>query len=152
MNKKKILAVLFFIIIVIDQTTKIILIDKEISIIHGLLEFNYTENTGYAFGIGTNNILIVIILNIMILLCIIKLIKHKKESVYFPILIGLILTLAGGVSNLIDRIFRGYVIDFIDVNVLNYPNFNIADISIVIGIFLLIIFIIKSLFKKEEKS
>lgn len=51
----------------------------------------------------------------------------------------------GGISNLIDRICRGHVIDYIDINkIINYPIFNIADISIALGIILLIIYIIKN--------
>ena len=65
------------------------------------------------------------------------------------ILISLILIAAGGISNLIDRIFRGYVVDFIDVNFFNFPNFNVADISIIIGIGILLIVIIKSFFSGE---
>ena len=62
----------------------------------------------------------------------------------------MILILAGGIGNLIDRIFRGYVIDFIDINLFNFPNFNIADMSIVIGVIIIFIMIINSI--KEAKS
>ncbi len=52
----------------------------------------------------------------------------------------------------IDRIVRGYVIDFIYVNLFNFPNFNIADISITVGIILLIIVILKSIRNDREKA
>ena len=60
--------------------------------------------------------------------------KENNEGLEIGVLISLVLILTGGISNLFDRIFRGYVIDFIDTNLLNFPSFNIADISIVIGI------------------
>lgn len=63
----------------------------------------------------------------------------KFKKINYTTLLALYLIVAGGVSNLIDRIFRGYVIDFIDVNLLSFPNFNIADIFITIGFFVLII-------------
>ena len=49
------------------------------------------------------------------------------------------MVISGGLSNLIDRIFRGHVVDYIDINqIFNYPVFNIADICVVIGAILLI--------------
>ena len=51
------------------------------------------------------------------------------------------MVLAGGFSNLIDRIFKGFVVDFIDVSeLINFPNFNLADIFIVLGWILLALF------------
>ena len=58
--------------------------------------------------------------------------------------------LSGGIGNLIDRIVRGYVIDFIDVNLFNFPNFNIADISISIGIISLIFILCNSILKEKK--
>ena len=58
--------------------------------------------------------------------------------------------LAGGVGNLIDRIAMGYVIDFIDINILDFPVFNIADISITVGVIMIMIILISSLFEKEN--
>lgn len=70
------------------------------------------------------------------------LIKNYK-STSSMINIFLIMIISGGISNLIDRIFRGYVVDYIDINqIFKYPIFNIADISIVLGVILLIIYII----------
>ena len=66
-------------------------------------------------------------------------------------LISLLLILSGGIGNLIDRLFRGYVIDYIDINILDFPNFNIADISIALGIVLLIIYIIKTMLSDKNK-
>ena len=61
------------------------------------------------------------------------------------------LILAGGFANLIDRIVRGYVIDYIDITKLfNYPVFNFADICIVIGVILVFIIIIINTIKSQE--
>jgi signal peptidase II len=150
MNKKKISIIIGIIIILIDQITKIILANKNIIIIPNILKFSYTENRGVAFGIGTGNIIIIILANIIILGIIIRFLKEKQEQINFKILFVLIMILSGGISNLIDRIFRGYVIDYIDINLFNFPNFNIADISITLGTITLIVIIIKSLFSKDE--
>ena len=149
-HKRVWLIILGICIILLDQITKVILIGKNITVIPNVLNFTYTENTGVAFGIGSNNLLFIIIVNIIVLGMIIKFIKEREEQVNFSILISLILILSGGIGNLIDRIVRGYVIDFIDINVFNFPNFNIADISISIGIILLIFILCKSILKEKK--
>lgn len=61
--------------------------------------------------------------------------------------------ISGGISNLIDRIFKGYVVDYIDISQLfNYPIFNIADISIVIGGALIVGYIVVKTIKKQENA
>lgn len=155
MNKKKIISIVIGIaIIVLDQLTKMALINKNITLIPNLMEFTYTKNTGAAFGIGSNNIIMVIIVNVIILGFIIKFLKDNGKKVDFSIIVSLVLIISGAIGNLIDRLFRGFVIDFIDINVFNFPNFNIADISIVLGIFVLIIVITKSVIMEnnEEKE
>lgn len=146
MNRKHLIIIIGLIIILLDQITKILVINENIILIPNLLLFTYTQNTGTAFGIGSNNAIIIIILNIIVLGVIIKFLKERKDDVEMNIFISLILIASGGISNLIDRIFRGYVVDFIDVNLFNFPNFNVADISIIIGIGILLIVIIKSFF------
>ena len=148
-NKKVVLIILGISIILLDQITKAILSGKNLIIIPNILNFTYTENTGVAFGIGSSNLILIIISNIVVLGIIIKFIKERKEQVNFSILFSLVLILSGGIGNLIDRIVKGYVIDFIDVNLFNFPNFNVADISIIIGIGILLIVIIKSFFSKK---
>lgn len=61
--------------------------------------------------------------------------------------------ISGGLSNLIDRLSRGYVVDYIDINqIFNYPVFNIADICVVIGVILLIGCIIVQTIKRQENT
>lgn len=146
MQKRRIIigSVMGIIIIIIDQLSKLFMINKNFDIIPGFLNFSYVQNKGAAFGIGNFNI--VLIFNILIIIgVIIVLLKYnKKINNYIPY----ILVLSGGIGNLIDRIFRGYVIDFIDVNLFNFPTFNIADICIVVGIFWICIKIILNNIKR----
>ena len=134
----------------IDQLTNALVIEQNLIVIPNIINITYTENTGMAFAIGQNNLFFIIIINIIVLGIIIKLIKEKQEQIDLKILTSLILILSGGIGNLIDRIFRGYVVDFIDINFMSFPNFNIADISITVGILILIISIIKSMFQQEK--
>ena len=77
----------------------------------------------------------------------------KKYDKLDKMLIATIsMILGGGISNLIDRLFRGYVIDYIDINnIITYPVFNLADICIVIGIVLIVINIVIGTIKEQEK-
>ena len=153
MKKKIILAVISILIIMLDQISKLIMIDKNINIFPQLLSFSYTQNTGVAFGLISNNIIFVIIFNIVILGIIIKFLKENNESIDYTVLVSLILILSGGIGNLIDRILRGYVVDFIKFDFINFPIFNVADISITLGIFILVIVIVKQMIlNKNEKQ
>ena len=126
------------IIVIIDQLSKFLVIDKNISIIPNFIEFNYTQNTGGAFGIGRINFILIISLMIIIGIIMYLIKENKKITNYIPF----VLLLSGSIGNLIDRIFKGYVIDFIDINILDFPNFNIADISIVSGVIVLLYIIL----------
>lgn len=124
--------------ILIDQVAKYFVcgLSEPIKIIPSLLSFEYVENRGAVFGImqGSNYILamvsLVICIAIGIYIC-----KTKKENkkVHF----AWYMILAGGLGNLIDRVVRGYVVDFIATPFI--ATFNIADSLVVIGVFLLLI-------------
>lgn len=135
------------VLVIIDQLSKILMINKEFIIIPNLLKFSYVENTNGAFGVGTKYIVLLfsIIITIGIIIYLLK--ENKKINNYIPY----ILILFGSIGNLIDRIFRGYVIDFININIFNFPTFNLADIAIVLGTSLLIFEIIKINFKIKKQ-
>lgn len=126
------------ILIILDQISKYVIeINKEIlpiNIIDNALNISYCQNIGVAFGFGEGNLIIFIIANILILGIIAKFIiipKNKIDNIN-RLILGIIF--AGGTSNLIDRIIRGYVVDFIDVNeLIQFPVFNFADILICFG-------------------
>ena len=151
---------LFFIVIiitVIDQIVKQIVVNNlyknSVTIFEGVLSFSYVENTGGAYGFGYGNTMVFIIVNIIIIGIITKLIIDNKDSINTFVLVSYGLIISGGIGNLVDRIFRGYVIDYIDINQLfKFPVFNIADICIVIGCISIGIFtIIDTLKNKQEK-
>ena len=126
------------VIVIIDQLSKILIINKKIPVIPNFLEFNYTQNTGGAFGIGRINFILIISIIIVIGIIVFLIKENTKITNYIPF----VLLLSGSIGNLIDRIFKGYVIDFIDINILDFPNFNIADISIVSGVIVLLYIIL----------
>jgi len=143
--KGKIMVWLFSIFIAcIDQFIKrnveLKMYDKEIAIIEDIFSVTYVENRGAAWGLLSGYPLILNCLTLLILVAIIIYFRKLKgyESFLGALIIG------GATGNYIDRIFRGYVVDYIDFKV--WPVFNFADICIVMGCILLCM----SLYKKSS--
>lgn len=137
------------IFLAIDQVIKLLIMQNfqlgaNFPLINGVLNFNYIHNSGAAWGIlsGKTGVLITVTLIIMAV-CIVWLIRacKKREKLFFW---SITMILAGGIGNMIDRIFRGgEVVDFIQFAFWkSFPVFNIADCTIVIGCGLLILFFI----------
>lgn len=152
--KKNVLIIIG--LVIIDQIIKIAICNtigvsgERITIIPNVLMLSYVENMGAAWGI-LNARLFLICVDIMIIYAILKLMLNKKYQFEKNAILGMSLILAGGFANLIDRIVRGYVIDYIDITKLfNYPVFNFADICIVIGVILVFIIIIINTIKSQE--
>lgn len=112
----------------------------EIKIVSDWLVLTYVENRGAAFGMFQGQSwLLVGITSAAIIGCIVaialKLIKDKW------IIYCLSLIIAGGIGNLIDRVFRGFVVDYIYVKIIDFPVFNLADICVCVGCFALVFYI-----------
>ncbi|MFH1218373.1 MAG: signal peptidase II [Candidatus Peregrinibacteria bacterium] len=127
-------------LIFLDQLIKRLMIDnadKILTIIPNFFGFHYTENPGIAFGIPMPYPLLIVLTTILLIAV---LFFAKKEIKLTDTIsqLSVALILAGGFSNLIDRIFRGFVVDFISI--WKWPTFNLADIYIVMGILLIIFF------------
>ena len=145
MKKTEIKKEKFFLIILIlafiDQVTKLfIILNKDkcpVTIIKDVLEIQYTENKGIAFGIGNGATLIISIVTAMIMMTILYVINQKYEKLNSLSRIGASLLISGGIGNLLDRIFRLHVVDFIYFKLIDFPIFNFADICIVIGVLII---------------
>lgn len=153
MKKKNILIVLTIILLIlIDQISKILIFNyiienRDMVIIPGFLNFTHVKNTGAAFGILEGKRVFFIILTVLALLYLsYELYKSKKKKYC----IFLVLIISGIIGNFIDRLFLGYVRDFISFKIFE-PVFNIADCFIVIGVILFVIFSIVGE-KNESKT
>jgi signal peptidase II len=103
-------------------------------IIPDILEFFYAENTGMAFSnFSDKPLVLTIIVSSAIAMLIFLSFKIKYLSLDFALIIS------GGLGNLIDRLRYGYVIDFIDPVFVNFAIFNVADIALNIGIFIMLL-------------
>lgn len=135
------MVILILVLLLIDQISKIMVkANYENPIENGIFGIRIIENTGMAFGWNSGNTKNMI-LTILILLLVFNFIRNQKDRIDTKTSIALSLVLAGGISNLVDRILRGGVIDFIQIK--HFAIFNIADCYIVIGWILLIVFLIR---------
>ncbi len=143
-------------IVLIDYVLKLLVINnlKNISaktIIPGLFSLTYVENKGAAFGILSNARWIFILFTIaVIIFLIIFMFRKRPESKLLNV--ALILIIGGGAGNLIDRIFYGYVVDYLSISFFP-PVCNFADYCVTVGAFILVIYLLFfSDYKRKDKE
>lgn len=155
--KKKGIAILGCILLIIfDQLTKLQVLvtlkgQDPIVLIPGVLEFQYVENRGAAFGILQNQQWFFILAALVTVLVLFFLLwKMPEDNIRFlPMKVCLYLIIAGAVGNVIDRFIRRYVVDFIYFKLIDFPVFNVADIYVTVAAFLLI-FLVLFYYKEDE--
>lgn len=137
--------IISFIILIIDIISKRLVVNfmienESVKVIDSFFSLTYVKNTGVAFSLIEGYVWLIIIATVIILFMLFKYIKDGINSKCELVSYGFIL--GGAIGNLVDRIFYGYVVDFLDFNIFGYqaPIFNIADIFIVVGVFILILF------------
>jgi len=129
----------------LDQWIKawaVVGLTERISVIPGFFYLTYLENTGAAFGIFQGQAFALAIISLAILAVLLGLLLSGKFKEHM-IIWGITLILAGGVGNLIDRLMRGFVIDYLDFSALfGFPVFNLADCFVVIGTGIVVFYIL----------
>lgn len=152
-------------LVIVDQFTKHLAIIKlkdnePFVLIKNVFELRYLENRGAAFGIMQNQIMFFVIITLVMVIGILYLyFKCPSEKKYSPIKICMIFIIAGAFGNLIDRVFRGFVVDFFYFSLINFPIFNVADIYVTVSFFVLVLLLLfyykeeelDMFFKKEER-
>ena len=140
-------SIMLILLVAADQLTKFLTLIflKPIStkvLIKGVLSLTYVENYGAAFGMLQNSRWVFITLTIAIISAILAYrIRSGENGKLFDS--ASILLISGGMSNLIDRIFRGYVVDMIQFTFIDYPVFNFADCCVVAGAVLMCIYVLR---------
>jgi signal peptidase II len=153
MNRKRIYPVIILALVSIDQLTKAliarsILFQSSKSIIPGFFNLTHIRNRGAIFGFFSHSesriLFIFLTLVSLVALGLVIYYFFKTPSSQRFMKISLSVILAGALGNLIDRVFRGYVIDFLDFHIKNWhwPSFNVADACITVGAFLLIFILV----------
>ena len=130
---------LFLLVFALDRLTKYLVVkniplNQSLPVIKNIFHISLVHNTGAAFGLLKNqNYLFMAVSLLAVILIAIHL--KRRTSLNKAFAFSLVLILAGTVGNLIDRVFFGYVIDFLDFRI--WPVFNLADSSITVGAILL---------------
>lgn len=147
--EKKVIWIISFICIIIDQMIKFVINNNidlyaQNTIIDNFFYLTNVRNYGAAWSILTGSRIMLIIVTILIMIGLYYFfIRKEKMKKYEKVIYGFLY--GGIIGNLIDRIFRGYVIDYLEFYIFgyNFPVFNLADILIVVSMFFIIISVIK---------
>ena len=133
-------------IVLIDQLTKYLIIYNKTLFINKdffIFKLDFVRNYGAAFNILSGSRIFLSLISIFFSILLFYLIIKKNNLNSFD-LYSYSFILGGTIGNGIDRIYKGYVVDFINLNIINFPVFNIADISINIGFIILFYNIFKN--------
>lgn len=152
-NRKLKILYYSFTIILLDQLSKFLILnklgfEKSINIIPNLLNFTLVKNKGAAFSLFNDSTTILAIISVLASFLIVIFILKSLQSSYWNS-IGLAYLLGGTVGNGIDRVIKGYVVDFLEIVPINFPIFNFADISINIAVIFFIIDIVRTKYKSK---
>lgn len=119
-----------------------------IPVINNVFNLTYVENSGVAFGMMRDKRIIFVSMSVVIL-AVLALYFYKTKNKNAWIKLGTALIFSGSIGNMIERVSKGYVVDFLDFSLINFPVFNIADIAVCIGAAALVVHF---LFYSEEKK
>ncbi|MDO5389606.1 MAG: signal peptidase II [Eubacteriales bacterium] len=142
------------VLVLLDQFTKHLAVlylknQPNIIWIKGVMELEYLENRGAAFGILQNQQWLFILLFFVFVTAVIFFYcRMPMDRKYLPVQIISLFLIAGGLGNLIDRIRLGYVIDFFYFSLIHFPIFNVADIYVTVS--MVILFVLLIFYYKEE--
>lgn len=168
--------VFFFVLIGVDQLTKLLAVNNlkgkdAFVLIKDFIEFRYLENTGAAYGVFQNKMILFYIITVIVFAAIVFIwintsknlksyiglgesnpsdfkVRTFKSAEFFGYLLAALA--AGAIGNFIDRITNGYVVDFIYFKFINFPIFNFADICVTVSVVIICIFFI--FIYKEDKN
>ena len=136
------------ILILLDQGTKLLALEwlkpiENAVAVPGLLDLTFVENRGVAFGMFSGQRWLILALTgaiVGVLVYYYKKLPAEKE--YRWVRCALVMIVSGAVGNIIDRIFRGYVVDYLHATFIDFPVFNFADCLVVCGVILMIVYLL----------
>ncbi len=145
----KVVLIIFFIIA--DLLTKAYFanLQHDVEVIPNILSFTFVKNTGAAFGIFPNKSAWLLVFSVIFLIIFTLYdLSNKERNVWSEL--GFAFVFAGAIGNMVDRIFLGYVRDFIALDFIKFPVFNMADVCITIGCILFVIYLLIYLFATKK--
>ena len=169
-NRQRILyAVIVLFGILSDQISKSLAVKylstrDTLPLIRDVFHFTYVENRGAAFGMLKDHRWIFLVFSTIAIVALgvylfrgVSYFSDKREDGTYPPLstlggVALSLIVSGGIGNMIDRIFLGYVVDFLDFTLIDFAVFNVADSYVTVGAGLLALHLLLPLFQKKKSA
>ena len=140
-------CIIILLLTILDQGSKSLVLAQlkdqpDISLIPGVLQLRYLENRGMAFGLFEGKIPVFVILCLLFFgVFIYVYARIPKNRYYLPLSVTALVMVSGALGNFIDRVCRGYVVDFIYFSLIDFPVFNIADMYVVCSGILLVMLV-----------
>ncbi len=148
--------IIIALLVAIDQFIKLLVIEHlepigSFPLIDGFIQLKYAENTGAAFGSfsGKTSLLSVFTFVIIIAGIVYLMAKKRKFDVEY---VCITLIIAGGLGNLVDRVFRGYVVDYIEPLFMDFAIFNFADILVTCSCVALVIWLLYDIYREGKRE
>ena len=146
-------------LVIFDQVTKLLVagnmaLHESIPVIPKLFSITYIHNYGAAWGLFSEHRWVFLIITAAAII-VMPIILYRYRKLHFLFGFSLSMILAGAIGNMIDRVFLGYVVDFIEATFIDFPIFNVADICVTVGAFLMafyLIFLDKTFFVDKPKK
>ena len=152
MNKK--ISYIIIVGLVLDLVTKWLFAEyfangaSDIIVIANFFKFTFVKNTGAAYGMFGDSTLTLTIISVLFVVgfMIYDYFNHSNDIFY---VLGISFIISGAIGNMVDRIFLGYVRDFVNISLFNFV-FNIADVLITFGVIFFIIYLLMTIIKEKR--
>lgn len=137
--------------VILDQASKLIVVNtmeygESIVLIKNIFSFQYIHNYGAAWGMFSDHRWVFMLITSIALIAM-PIILYRYRKLHFLFGLSLSLFIGGAIGNMIDRVFLGYVVDFLEFTFIDFPIFNVADICVVCGAIIMMVYVI--FFDKE---
>ena len=140
-------CIIILLLTILDQGSKSLVLAQlkdqpDISLIPGVLQLRYLENRGMAFGLFEGKIPVFVILCLLFFVYLsMYMPESRKTDIICRLSVTALVMVSGALGNFIDRVCRGYVVDFIYFSLIDFPVFNIADMYVVCSGILLVMLV-----------
>ena len=141
--------------ILLDQLTKwlavrFLLPIDTCPIINDVLHLTYAENRGAAFGILSNDRWVFMLFSSVMIVALLVYLFYPKKQATQLFSVGVAMVVSGGIGNMIDRVVLGYVVDFLNFELINFAIFNVADSFVCVGAGLMVLSLILEIIKEAK--
>ena len=143
-----------FIIAILDQAAKFFAAGllqsvKTVPLWNEVFHLTYVENKGAGWGMFSDHTWLLTVATMIVVIAAVSymVVKKPKDKLF---LTAMTFMIGGAIGNLVDRIRQGFVIDFFDFTLINFPVFNIADCFITIGAAIFVVYVLFFSDKKEK--